>query len=247
MTTGASLRRPVAQSRCALVLGHTLPLLCVLSACSQGGKGEVGPAGPRGETGPAGTFSGSFSGDTRFDGNARFKGSVDFDGPVRVGGDDLQLALHRGTYPAVVSLSRSMGFSCGLPDALYLQLGGGDRFGPVVYSDRGIISLGGGLVMTTCNNVCYGPVTYFLDSPMPQTVKVDAYFDDKDGGVYLNGSLVKKADLRQVVSVDVPAGKIALSFVACSNNGPSVQFYVVNPFITEHSLTPDYERTFNRK
>src|SRR5262245_31386432 len=105
----------------------TPALFVFLAGCSQGGS----QPGPRVEPGPPGAFTGSFAGDTRFSGNSKFSGNTDFDGPVRVNGDDLLLAMHRGTYPAVVSMSRSMGFSCGAPDSLNLQQGGADRFGTV--------------------------------------------------------------------------------------------------------------------
>lgn len=215
------------------------------AGCTQS---EPGLVGPRGEPGPPGAFTGTFAGDTRFTGNSKFSGNTDFEGPVRVNGDDLLLAMHRGTYPAVVSLSRSMGFSCVAPDSLNLQRGGEDRFGSVVYSDRGLINLGGILSFnTTCSTICYGPVTFFLESPMAQTINVDVYLDDKDGAVYLNGALVKKSDMRQQVAVNVPEGPFSLSFVACSNNGPSVNLYTLNPFIAEFDLTPDFARTYNRK
>ena len=38
----------------------------------------------------------------------------------------------------------------------------------------------------------------------------------------------------------------ALSFLACSNDGPSIALDVFNAFITEHELTIDEDRTYHR-
>ena len=105
-------------------------------------------------------------------------------------------------------------------------------------------------VWSTCASVCYGPLTFFLNSPTNQDLVLQGGLDNGPSPIYVNGSEVvanaepNMASAGQVVSV--PKGPFSLSFVACSSDGPSIEFVVTTPFITKYGLTVDFDRTFHR-
>ena len=127
-----------------------------------------------------------------------------------------------------------------------------NAFGNVVFTNGGVF--GGTFTRapaTTCttSDICASPLTYFLVSPVAQTLTISAMLDNA-GAVYLDGTLVTAYPSANpiTVTVNVPQGPFALSFMACSNDGPSLQLAVYDAFLTNanYKLSVDYDRTFHR-
>lgn len=103
-------------------------------------------------------------------------------------------------------------------------------------------------------NYCYGPITFFLNNPnAAKTISIETYADDGPSYIYVDGNLGANKFLSPpigaaitAVNVSIPTGAFALSYVACSNNGPSVNLRVHSKFITANLLTLDYDRTLHR-
>jgi hypothetical protein len=87
----------------------------------------------------------------------------------------------------------------------------------------------------------------------PNTFDVAAALDNGpsfifiDGNTGPNASIVGSQSGGTFTTVAIPAGKFALSVIACSNDGPSLGVSVSTPFIsaTNSNLTIDYARTFH--
>ena len=95
---------------------------------------------------------------------------------------------------------------------------------------------------------CFGPVTFFLISHVAantlQPITITANLDDGPSYFYING--VQQSAWGNPTIYDVPSGAFALSFIACSSNGPSIGAYIGNAFITANNLTVNLDRTFHR-
>jgi hypothetical protein len=96
-------------------------------------------------------------------------------------------------------------------------------------------------------------VTFFLSNPgAAKSIAIPVYLDDGPSLVYVDGNLganrfaaVLSAGASPA-NVQVPSGPFALSFIACSNNGPSIGMQVPAKFITANGLTVDLDRTYHR-
>jgi hypothetical protein len=152
-----------------------------------------------------------------------------------------------GTAPAAISVSSSPP----LPDAGW---GASSAFGSVFFTNGGAIDINLGPPPETCTSsstpmdMCAPPLTFFLKSPVAQSITVTAWLDN-DGAIYVDG-VAKLSNLsgNLVNSIPIPAGPFALSFLACSNNGPSLVLTINDAFITNpaYALTVDFDRTFHR-
>jgi hypothetical protein len=169
-----------------------------------------------------------------------------------------------GTYPAVRGLGTGPGgggggWFCGAaPTTINMAttipatgFTGSNAFGDIVFTSGG--AFGFDLSLATATNacptmeVCSSPITFFLKSPVAQTITVSAYVDDT-GAAYVNG-------MRQALGVsgNVTVSYTAmanmpftLSFMSCSSNGPSTAITVNDQFITKYNLQVDYDATFHR-
>jgi hypothetical protein len=230
----------------------------------------MGPRGPAGAPGPAGTFSGTFSGPT-FTGAVDMRGATSVALPpaagVTLGGLDLFTAAMTGTYPAVLGVSEQWatsiaGFSCGAPTALDFDIPTASSnqgqagianaaFGRVVFTRGGAFDMSQGTMAspppftTPCANLCFGPVTFFLISPVAQVIDLGGSMDDGPSPIYINGA-VAVADATANMSVPIPQGAFSISFEACSNNGPTIAMWINTPFITQYGLEVDFDSTFHR-
>ena len=107
------------------------------------------------------------------------------------------------------------------------------------------------MTTTACptNDVCAEPVTFFLVSPTAQTITVNNALDNV-GSIYVNGApvLTGLGGFPNRSAIPVPAGAFALSFLACSTDGPTIAFVIYDTFLTNtaYGLTVDYDRTFHR-
>jgi hypothetical protein len=164
-----------------------------------------------------------------------------------------------GTYPAVKGRGTEE-WVCGaapaniVVDPTVPATGGGtypDAYGNIIFTKAGAVSMNLSLSAATsaCTGmtVCSSPLTYFLISPTAQTISINAYLDDT-GAVYVNGAKFLTAagqpiTLSYTTMANTP---FSISFMGCSNNGPSIGFTVNDSFITKYNLQVDYDATFHR-
>lgn len=175
-----------------------------------------------------------------------------------------------GTYPAVVGLGGGPNvfwggptFCGAAPASLELSSSPAapntprsNGFGSIVFTNGGKLGLDFTNNFTsTCStaNMCAAPVTFFLKSPVAQTLSISAWLDD-NGALYLNGAQVGvfttgNSSSPTTLSVNVPQGPFSLSFLACSVNGPSFVLSIYDAFLSNptYNLSVDYDRTFHRK
>ena len=126
-------------------------------------------------------------------------------------------------------------------------------FGTILFTNAGVLTLNLDAPNPACPvpsfNLCSEPVTFFLISPRAQEVTVNNYLDD-GGAIYLDEKpvLTGLSSNPNRSTISVPQGPFALSFVACSNNGPTIAFVVYDTFLTNPSygLTIDFDRVFHR-
>jgi hypothetical protein len=173
------------------------------------------------------------------------------------------------TYPAVLGQGNGEWFCGTPPGSLNLSaippvagtVSFSDAFGKLIYTNAGAIGINLSAIASSCStsNVCSGPVTFFLKAPAApatQTFTVHTYLD-QGGAVYLNGVVVAGAAPGNPATplggnpnstmISVQANQaFALSFIACSTDGPSIAFNIIDQFITANSFTVDYDRTFHR-
>jgi hypothetical protein len=182
-----------------------------------------------------------------------------------------QLAALEGTYPAIVQPS----YSCSAPTSIDLSAdpsslmtasnGFGSSYGYPVYTSGGQLKLENSIPFlinqpgaSTGNagasgcpdqlHICGGPITFFLTSPIQQTINLDALLDN-GGGIYLDGilkNLYPPNSPATITSLTIPVGRFAISFVSCSTDGGSLQTIIYNKFISDNNLTVDFDRTFHR-
>jgi hypothetical protein len=128
-----------------------------------------------------------------------------------------------------------------------------DAFGDVIFTSGGAMAINLSISEPTSAcplNVCAGPITFFLKSPTDQTITVHSYLDDT-GAVYVNGMQRAVATAGTAGMVTLSYNAVAnmpfsISFMGCSNNGPSIGFSIFDQFITTYGLTVDYDATFHR-
>jgi hypothetical protein len=187
---------------------------------------------------------------------------------VVFGGVDLFTAAMTGTYPAVVGGSDAAGtmasFTCGAPSALKFDVPDPSQqgvvnaaFGHVIFTRQGAFDLSQGSSSptgatpfakngTSCANICFGPVTFFLNNNNgPQHMQLHGAMDNGPNPVYLDGAVVVPSTPGDTV-VDFPQGAHSISFVSCSTDGPSILMWISTPFITQYGLTVDFDSTFHR-
>jgi len=163
-----------------------------------------------------------------------------------------------GTFPAVRGLGISSWFCGSAPTTLNLSpaataqgsLAFSDAFGDVMFTSGGSfsvnLSLGSTVPECPTNSVCAGPVTFFLKSPVDQTITIHGYVDNA-GAVYVNGTQRATAAGAITLSYNATANTpFSVSFVGCSNDGPSIALVVYDTFITTYNLLVDYDATFHR-
>jgi len=164
-----------------------------------------------------------------------------------------------GTYPAVRGYGAGGAWSCGTAPATInvsaavaaTSYTGSAAFGDVVFTSGGAVGMDLSLstVTATCPtmNYCAAPLTFFLKSPVDQTLTIHAYVDD-DGAAYVNGSMLTAGVAGNVIAAfNVTANTpFSVSFMSCSNNGPSMGFTINDAFITKYNLQVDYDATFHR-
>lgn len=219
----------------------------------------------------------AFAGPLNFSGAT----SLDFPAPgfgsgavVTFGGLDLFNAAMTGTYPAVIGSGEAYetstaGFSCGAPSQIDFDIPIGTAasegiangaFGHVTFTKGGAFNLSQGSSTQPntplggtegCANLCYGPVTFFLNNPgAAQSILLQGWMDDGPSPIYVNGAVaVPNATSNMLGSgqqVSIPAGPFSLSFEACSSNGDSLAFFVTTQWITQYGLTVNYDQTFHR-
>jgi hypothetical protein len=222
--------------------------------------GATGATGTTGVTGATGTFSGTFSGAASFTGSATFSGATALNGATTytvgaVSGLDLFNASHVGTYPLVRALGNMSGYYCTAPNSFSVAPDTyGATFGNIVYTNGGAFFLDvtppQTIATSNCGNtaiLCAGPFTYFLNNAgSARTIPFASNLDNGPSYVYIdgntgpNGSRVT-AQGGSFASILIPAGKFALSVMACSNDGPSIGVNVSTTFIsaTNSNLTVD--------
>lgn len=164
-----------------------------------------------------------------------------------------------GTYPAVHGLGSGGTWACGTAPATInvssavaaTSFTGSHAFGEIVFTSGGAVgmdlSLGTATVVCPTANHCAAPLTYFLKSPVDQSLTIHAYVDD-DGAAYVNGTFLTNGVAGNVTAVfNVTANTpFSVSFMSCSTNGPSMGFTVNDAFITKYNLQVDYDATFHR-
>jgi hypothetical protein len=165
-----------------------------------------------------------------------------------------------GTYPAVKGRGTEE-WVCGVApatinvDPTIPASGGGtypDAYGNIIFTKGGAVSMNLSLNAATSNctgmTVCSSPLTYFLISPTAQTISVNAYLDDS-GAIYVNGAKFLTSAGQAMITLSYTAAAntpFSISFMGCSNNGPSIGFTVNDSFITKYNLQVDYDTTFHR-
>ena len=164
-----------------------------------------------------------------------------------------------GTYPAVRGLGPGGAWFCGtapttinvsnaVAATLYTM---SNAFGDVVFTSGGAIgidaSMNGPASACAGGTICAAPLTYFLKSPVDQSLTIHAYVDNT-GAAYVNGTLLSNGVNGTVTaSFNVTANTpFSVSFMTCSNDGPSMAFTVNDAFITKYNLQVDYDATFHR-
>lgn len=160
-----------------------------------------------------------------------------------------------GTAPAVVGLGNGDGFCGSAPATLNIQSAvssnraTSNAFGGVVFTNAGALGIALNPMGTgTCMTVCTGPLTFFLKSPAAQVITLHTFLDNA-GAIYVDGAAVATGlGTDNTTAVSVPAGKFALSFLACSTDGPSLSLMILDGFLANpaYGLTIDYDRTFHR-
>jgi hypothetical protein len=162
-----------------------------------------------------------------------------------------------GTYPAVLGLGLGPWYCGAAPPTLNVgsaapagPLASSSAFGSVVFTSGGALSLNvSSPAPCPTPNLCSSPVTFFLRSPKAQTLVIKTFLDDA-GAIYVDGSSVASNLGAQTnsTSINVPAGPFALSFLACSNNGPSNWLSIYDAFLTsaDYGLAVDFDRVFHR-
>jgi hypothetical protein len=162
-----------------------------------------------------------------------------------------------GTFPAVLGRGSGGQYSCGAPPASLnvasavpaTNFTASQAFGDILFTNGGQfgvdLSLSG--ATSSCpSNICASPVTFFLKSPVDQTISIHAYVDNA-GAVYLNGASQTTGSGNIISSFTVTANMpFAVSFLACSTDGPSIALTVNDQFITKYNLQVDYDSTFHR-
>jgi hypothetical protein len=174
-----------------------------------------------------------------------------------------------GTLP---TLSANTWF-CGVaPDHLFLssapltpnEVKFSNAFGSILFTNAGAISLNldPPIPLSTCGpmttmcppcptkEMCGEPITFFLISKAARSITVTNFLDNA-GSFYVDGTLVASHHdgLVNKTTFPIPAGPFALSFLACSTDGPTIAFVIYDAFLTnpEWGLTIDYDRIFHRK
>jgi hypothetical protein len=164
-----------------------------------------------------------------------------------------------GTFPAVRGLGSGGPWFCGTAPATIVVSPAvaatsytlTHAFGDIVYTSGGAVgldlSMNAGASACTNGNVCAAPVTYFLKSAVDQTLTIHAFVDNT-GAAYVNGTLLSNGVNGVVTaSFNVTANTpFSVSFMSCSNDGPSLAFTVNDAFITKYNLQVDYDATFHR-
>jgi hypothetical protein len=169
-----------------------------------------------------------------------------------------------GTFPAVRGLGggSSTGggdWFCGTPPATLNVLSTvaptnfttSNAFGDIIFTNGGQVGIDLSLTAaaSACpTNVCASPLTFFLKSPTDQTITIHNYVDNA-GAVYVNGAqqAITPNSAMFSVSFNVTAATpFSVSFLACSNDGPSIALTVNDAFITKYNLQVDYDTTFHR-
>ena len=166
-----------------------------------------------------------------------------------------------GTYPAVQGQGSASWF-CGSPPAT-LNLSPGpttvatltysDGFGNIIFTNAGAVSVNLSLGATAPEcpapslTVCAGPLTFYLKSPVDQTITIHGFVDNT-GAVYVNGAQ-RATSANGPISLSYNAvanASFSVSFIGCSSDGPSIGFAVLDTFITTYGLLVDYDATFHR-
>jgi hypothetical protein len=130
-------------------------------------------------------------------------------------------------------------------------------FGSVVFTNGGAVSLNLDFPNNPCDAgqpVCAAPLTFFLISPKAQTIVVKNAVDDA-GAIYVDGArvAVQLGGFPNATAIPIPAGPVALSFLACSVGGAALRqatlaFVIYDRFLAAAALglTVDFDRTFHR-
>jgi hypothetical protein len=159
-----------------------------------------------------------------------------------------------GTAPASLNLS-----SAPLTDKVLFS----NAFGSVVFTNAGALSLNldppipyaacatsGACAPCPTKEMCAEPLTFFLVSSGARSITIKSALDNV-GALYVDGVQVANnlGAFPNVSTIQVPAGPFALSFLACSNDGPTIAFAIYDAFLADATsgLTIDYDRTFHRK
>src|SRR5262249_401957 len=139
-------------------------------------------------------------------------------------------------------------FSCGAPTSIAFDIPtvntgaagiANGAFGHVIFTRGGAFNLSQGNLPDftpfatngiPCDNICFGPVTFFLNSPSMQTIVLSGFTDDGPSPLYINGGVVIADSSMDPVTgglngsggtlnVTIPQGPFSISFESCSNNG----------------------------
>lgn len=138
-----------------------------------------------------------------------------------------------------------------------------NAFGSVIFTNGGALSLnldppipfaacstGGACAPCPTKEMCAEPLTFFLVSNAARSITVKSALDNA-GAIYVDGVPVATnlGAFPNVSTFQVPAGPFALSFLACSNDGPTIAFAIYDTFLADPAsgLAIDYDRTFHRK
>ena len=225
--------------------------------CPNGGtKITAGAVSSFACNGGNGTFTGTFSGTATFTGTTQLNGTTTF------AGLDLFNAAWQGVYPAVLASGGSDTMFCGpAPTTINVvsDTTVSAAYGRLLNTFEGMWSQGmnepWGLncPATGTEAWCWGPVTFFLNNPgAAKSISIPVLLDDGPSFIYVDGNLGANKFISAPIagmtnaSVNIPSGPFALSVIACSNNGPSINFQIQGKFITANNLTLDYERTFHK-
>jgi hypothetical protein len=163
-----------------------------------------------------------------------------------------------GTYPGVHGLGSSLLFCGAAPTTLNLSaaptasgaLDYSDAFGKIIFTNAGSFSttLSFGSTAPECasSTMCAAPLTFFLKSPVDQSINVHAYVDNA-GAIYVNGmQRVTGAGVLTLSYTATANMPFSLSFMSCSTDGPSMALVIYDTFISTYGLQVDYDATFHR-